>query len=195
MWETAVVRPVGRVLAAVAAFLFWTITAHAYPASTTADLNMRSGPGTQYTVITVIPAGAPVEVVGCSGGMVRHRLGLCRGYVSERFLASGYVPPRPPAVAPPPFPPVVSPRPPVIAPPPGTRPVPPSFGRGCDERGATWALGQWASPRTVDEAGRSARARTVRVIRPGDPVTRDYRRDRLTIEVDFRNRIRDLSCG
>lgn len=35
--------------------------------SATAELKMRSGPGTGYQVISVIPAGAPVAVTGCNG--------------------------------------------------------------------------------------------------------------------------------
>jgi hypothetical protein len=47
----------------------------------------------------------------------------------------------------------------------------------------------------VESARRSANARTVRVIRPGDSYTQDLQRDRLNVEVDRRNRIVDLRCG
>ena len=58
-----------RLLAAtVAALGLSTGIAAAAPAVTETDLNMRSGPGTGYGVVTVIPDGATVDVAGCSGG-------------------------------------------------------------------------------------------------------------------------------
>ncbi len=66
-------------------------------AYSTADVNMREGPGTRYRVITTIPAGAAVVVHSCG-----HRRNWCnvswrsaRGYVFDRYLeayADGYVP-------------------------------------------------------------------------------------------------------
>ena len=38
-------------------------------------------------------------------------------------------------------------------------------------------------------------ARTVRVIRPGDAVTMDYRQDRLNIELDADGKIVRFNCG
>jgi Peptidase inhibitor I78 family len=35
----------------------------------------------------------------------------------------------------------------------------------------------------------------VRVIRPGQAVTMDFRGDRLNVEIDERNRVRALRCG
>jgi len=63
----------GRQLAFIGLFaaLFLLIgvgAAMAYPASTTADLNLRTGPGTQYRVIGSMPRGARVDVAGCSRG-------------------------------------------------------------------------------------------------------------------------------
>lgn len=40
----------------------------AYIAHTRVDLNVRVGPGTAYGVIDVVPAGYPVEVIGCLDG-------------------------------------------------------------------------------------------------------------------------------
>src|SRR5688572_9446105 len=51
-------------LAIGAAFVPNPDRVRAATAVTTADLNMRSGPSTSYSVITVMPAGAYVEVTG-----------------------------------------------------------------------------------------------------------------------------------
>jgi len=69
------------------------------------DLNLRSGPGTGYRVVTVMPAGAEVDVLGCSGSWCRVAWGSAEGYASASYLAGepAY------AVAPPPV--VVEPAP------------------------------------------------------------------------------------
>jgi hypothetical protein len=156
--------------------------AFAYPASVTDDLNLRTGPGTQYPVITVIPGGAPVHVRSCSAGWCAVTYQTLQGHVSQLYLAA-HAPP--PAVAPPPF----------VRPPPAVVPRPPWRERVCRERGARWALGRRASPRVVEEARRDANARRVRVIRPGEVYTMELDPRRLNIEVDRRNRIVDLRCG
>lgn len=71
------------------------------------DLNLRSGPGTGYGVVSVLPAGAEVDVLGCSGGWCRVAWGSAQGYASASYLGGepAY------AVVPPPVvygPPVVS---------------------------------------------------------------------------------------
>ncbi|MCC5978974.1 MAG: SH3 domain-containing protein [Salinarimonas sp.] len=178
------------VLIAATFILIGVGSAMAYPAATTADLNMRSGPGTQFSVIAAIPRGGRVEVLGCSRGWCDVVWAGRRGYASERFLS--------PAVAPRsggsfeiiiPFP-GIQPAPP---PPRHTRPDRPRRAE-CTDRGLRRFLGERASRRTVDEAQDRSRARTVRVVRPGDFITRDIRRDRLTIEVDRRQRIVELRC-
>jgi len=50
--------------ALVAAFIV-TGAAHAAPGFATADVNMRTGPDTEFPSVGVIPDGAPVEVFGC----------------------------------------------------------------------------------------------------------------------------------
>ena len=37
----------------------------------TNDLNLRSGPGTNYQVVDTMPAGARVNVLSCTGGWCR----------------------------------------------------------------------------------------------------------------------------
>jgi uncharacterized protein YraI len=56
-------------------------------ASTTNDLNMRSGPGPEYQVIGVIPSGAPVDVLGCSGSWCQVNFGGRAGYASASYLS------------------------------------------------------------------------------------------------------------
>lgn len=56
-------------------------------------------------------------------------------------------------------------------------------------------VGREARPGIVQRAKRRAGARDVRVTRPGQPVTMDFRSDRLNIEVDHRNNIRRVNCG
>ncbi|ADH89441.1 SH3 type 3 domain protein [Ancylobacter novellus DSM 506] len=54
----------------------------AYTATTLSNLNVRSGPGTSYEVLGTLPAGSPVDVVGCSGSWCQTQF----GYVSARHL-------------------------------------------------------------------------------------------------------------
>ena len=56
-------------------------------------------------------------------------------------------------------------------------------------------VGREAKPRVVQRAKKRSGARTVRVIRPGQPVTMDFRSDRLNLEVDRDNTIRSARCG
>ncbi|CUB00864.1 SH3 domain-containing protein [Pannonibacter indicus] len=87
--------------------------ANAWTAQATADLNMRSGPGTGYAPLLVIPRGAVVEAGACSSWCQVFYAGY-RGFVSARYLApagGGYYQPVPPPV--------------VVVPPPYYRPAPP----------------------------------------------------------------------
>jgi len=60
-------------------------------AYTTADLNMRTGPGTNYPVITTLPRGGAVTVFGCTPGFRWCDAAFvnARGWVSGRYLAYG----------------------------------------------------------------------------------------------------------
>ena len=61
------------------------------PATTTADLNLRAGPGTTYEVLTVMPAGSQVSALTeePQNGFVRVRYGGREGWASATYLASG----------------------------------------------------------------------------------------------------------
>ncbi|MDP2409930.1 MAG: SH3 domain-containing protein [Pseudolabrys sp.] len=75
--------------------------AAAAPALVTADLNLRSGPGTNYGVVNVLPGGSTVDVLSCSGSWCRVGWGNSVGFASRSYLdvAGGPVY----AVAPPPI--------------------------------------------------------------------------------------------
>ena len=88
-----------------------------------ANVNLRRGPGTNYTVITLIPAGAIVEVGDCNGGWCQVAYQAQDGYVIATSLGQGGLPaPRSAAAGYPPpsaYGPDYPPPPPVyVAPPP-----------------------------------------------------------------------------
>ena len=59
------------------------------PAITGSNVNLRPGPGTTYTVITLIPAGSPVGVSGCQSGWCQVSFQGQNGYI----IASALCPP------------------------------------------------------------------------------------------------------
>lgn len=133
--------------------------AHAANAFATGNVNLRTGPGTQYARVTTIPVGATVTIRGCLTGYSWCDVNFAglRGWASSNYLQALYqnrryplvyagplisvpiivAPPRPPHWRPPP------PRPPHVRPPPprpdwnrpprppqwGNRPPPPSGNR------------------------------------------------------------------
>jgi hypothetical protein len=89
-------------------------------ARTTVDLNLRSGPGTQYRVLIRIPRGRTVQILGCVPNFV-----WCRTSFLGRvgWVSAAYLSPRPGASR---FPPGTFPIPlPTPLPP---RPEPPQIG-------------------------------------------------------------------
>lgn len=72
--------------------LIGATAAFAAEAYTATDLNVRTGPGTQYDRIGTLPADSGVDVIDCEQGwcLVRGR-GL-RGWVSSNYLARGEEP-------------------------------------------------------------------------------------------------------
>lgn len=67
--------------------------------------------------------------------------------------------------------------------------------RECKADRAQSMIGRPADDRAIQSIRRMSHARTVRVVKPGQPVTMDFRPDRLTVEVDGRNRIVSARCG
>ncbi|WP_338721910.1 SH3 domain-containing protein [Devosia sp. XK-2] len=77
-----------QLLLAVAALAISATTAMANPGATTAAVNMRSGPGTQYQVIVAIPASQPVTIIGCISGSPWCDIVWAdrRGWVSANYI-------------------------------------------------------------------------------------------------------------
>src|SRR5262245_57201301 len=55
-------------------------------AKTTVDLNLRSGPSTNYRVLTVMPAGARVEIMSRSDSWYAVNFEAMSGWASGRYL-------------------------------------------------------------------------------------------------------------
>jgi len=93
------------------------------PAVVGTNVNLRQGPGTNYTVVTLIPAGTPVNVSGCNAGWCQVSFQGQSGYIIATAIAPPGGPGGPPpgAVAGPP------PGPPPGYYPPGYYPPPPPY--------------------------------------------------------------------
>ena len=70
------------------------VCAAAKPIATTAETNLRKGPGTDTEVLTLIPKGTTVEVGKCTKGWCEATLNEQSGYVIARNV--GMAPRRPP---------------------------------------------------------------------------------------------------
>lgn len=77
---------------------------------------------------------------------------------------------------------------------PPPQPAPPPA-RECDAAAAQRLIGRQRSPALVQEAQRLSRANAVRVLRPGQMVTMEYRADRVNIRVDTQDKVLAISCG
>ena len=78
-----------KLLGAGAALLLSTGAALAVPATAQTDLNVRSGPGTQYPVVGSIQDGETVDVGSCTGSWCRVSFSGGSGYASRKYLAMG----------------------------------------------------------------------------------------------------------
>ncbi|MCK7612428.1 SH3 domain-containing protein [Roseibium sediminicola] len=80
-------------LAALAVTALPTAAQAAGPAVaySTANLNMRAGPGTNYPVITTVPRGGGVTVFGCTADFswCDAAFANAKGWVSGRYLSYG----------------------------------------------------------------------------------------------------------
>lgn len=81
------------VIAALAGTMAFSGSAWALAAVTTANVNLREGPGTRYRVLTVLPPDTAVDVGGCNRGWCLTRVDDLTGWVSERYLAGLVNPP------------------------------------------------------------------------------------------------------
>ncbi|NYT57583.1 hypothetical protein H0A65_01450 [Alcaligenaceae bacterium] len=66
---------------------------------------------------------------------------------------------------------------------------------GCDASKASHVTGKHISPAQEQEAMRSSGAATLRVIRPGQAITRDYRAERLNLQLNDYGTVVRAYCG
>jgi hypothetical protein len=78
--------------------------------------------------------------------------------------------------------------------PPQSTPPPPEHA-ACNVAAAQGLIGRRNSPALAQEAQRRTGAGAVRVLRPGQMVTMEYRADRLNIRVDTQGKVLAVSCG
>lgn len=71
----------------------------------------------------------------------------------------------------------------------------PETGVRCNADRAQPLLGRKATPGLVERAKQRSGAHAVRVIRPGDAVTMDFRSDRLNVELDDAGKVTAIRCG
>ncbi|TDK26071.1 hypothetical protein E2F46_05585 [Luteimonas aestuarii] len=65
----------------------------------------------------------------------------------------------------------------------------------CHADPVQWAIGQEATQEAMARVWRESHAGLVRPIAPGQPVTKEFRVDRVNIELDRDNRIVRVYCG
>ncbi len=66
--------------------------------------------------------------------------------------------------------------------------------QGCNAAAVRAFVGQAFTPALSAKAEKRAGAASVRVVRPGDMMTMDFRADRLNIELDDRGQVQGFSC-
>lgn len=74
-------------------------------------------------------------------------------------------------------------------------PVPADGASQCRAEPAQWAVGQVISDSLVNRIQVESGASVVRRLRPGQPMTRDFRHDRVNVEIDNAGRIQTIACG
>lgn len=67
--------------------------------------------------------------------------------------------------------------------------------QACNPQGAQWAVGKTNTEHNVAEARKHAGAYMARVLRPGQPTTREFNAERLNLVVDATGRIVAAHCG
>jgi hypothetical protein len=65
----------------------------------------------------------------------------------------------------------------------------------CQADKVQWAVGQEANQANMGRVWRESGAGLIRPIGPNQAVTRDYREDRVNVELDDKNQITKVSCG
>lgn len=78
----------GFAVATAAAFVSLPAT-QAAPGVVTSNVNVRSGPGTNYAVVTAVPGGTTVDVQRCDAGFCYIQGRRVEGWVSAQYLSAG----------------------------------------------------------------------------------------------------------
>ncbi len=65
----------------------------------------------------------------------------------------------------------------------------------CDATQAQWVVGKPIADREAEQARKDSSATSVRVLKPGQPVTMDFNASRLNIEVDAKGVGVNARCG
>jgi len=65
----------------------------------------------------------------------------------------------------------------------------------CHAEAVAWAVGQQAEQKVMGRVWRESGAGLIRPIGPDQAVTRDFRPDRVNVEIDGNNTITRVSCG
>ena len=75
-----------RLAACILSVSFMSVAAEAALTHTTHNLNLRSGPDTTYPPISIIPAGAAIDVMGCGAVWCHIHWAGHLGYVNGDYL-------------------------------------------------------------------------------------------------------------
>ena len=82
-------RIVGALALTLAAVVVFLPAAQAAPGTVTTNVNVRSGPGTNYAVVDVVRAGTRVDVQRCQGSWCYVSKSGPDGWVSASYLTAG----------------------------------------------------------------------------------------------------------
>ena len=82
-----------------------------------------------------------------------------------------------------------------LQPPPGAPDERAAASGTCHADKVQWAIGEQATQDVTARVWRESHAGLIRPIAPDQPVTRDYRQDRINIDIDAGNVIRKAWCG
>jgi len=65
----------------------------------------------------------------------------------------------------------------------------------CVAEAGAWAVGQPVGDELVSKLQADTHSRSVRVLRPGQAATMDYRADRVNVVLDANDKVERVSCG
>lgn len=76
-----------------------------------------------------------------------------------------------------------------------TSETPPALSASCDAKAVQALVGKTVTPTLAEDARREAGASVARVLHPHEPVTMEYNSQRLNIDVDDRQVVKQVNCG